>query len=217
MAIGVVETPGSPTGMLKRFPADVRNAMVASGAAATCVPVKFDTDDWEAGVFFQLAGAECKPDRRILSKADNPVQIGFEADLIEHANASVVMLRLEVCTVPDDPLIGEILLTIGEHATQFDTLKLLTHQPRLSWFFGDQHYWVIHSQQHALGAEQHRAFDEILRDALKHDALVRMSSHYDARSALAEVVSHYELRAGVVRTEYKTHRGSVPPSGTAAN
>ena len=202
---------------MKLFPEDVREAMVATGAAATCVPVKFDDGNWETAVFFQLAGAECKQDRRVLTTAEHPVKIGIEADLIEHNHGSVVMLRFEAYTVADDPLIGEVLLTIGEYTSQFETLKLLTHQPRLSWFFGDQQYWVIHSQQHALPVEQHLAFDEILRDALKHDALVRMSSHYDARSALAEVVSHYELRAGVLRSEYKTHAGGVPPSGNVAN
>ncbi len=194
---------------MNRFPEPVREAMSKSGSSVTCVPVRLDTDDWETAVYFQVSGPECKQDRRVLTKSDGPVPIGIEADLIEHESASVVLIRLEVHTLPDDPLAGEILFTVGESPVHFDTLKLLTHQPRLCWFFGDQHYWILHSQQHPLSLQQHQGFEAILNDAVRHDALVRMTSRYDANAALSTVVSNYELRAGISR--------QAPPASPGGN
>lgn len=187
-----------------RFPRSVRKAMAASGATATCVPVKLELDTWETAFFVQLSGPECKGDRRILSQRDRPLPIGVETELIEHQHAAVVMLRLEVHTDPDDPLAAEILMTPGEGPEQFDTLKLLAKQSRLCWFFGDQDYWTLHSQQHPLEAQQHASFDELLRDAARHDALIRCTGRYDAKAALAHVISHYELRAHTSRPHYSS-------------
>ncbi len=198
----------------QRFPEAVRQAMRTSGASATCIPVRLDGDTWEAALFIQAAGPECKRDRRVLGKATRPLRVGIEADLIENPNAAVIMLRLEVFTLPDDPLASEILLTPGAVTTHFETLKLLAAQPRLCWFFGDQDFNVIHSQQHELTDEQRAGFDDLLRDAIQHDSLIRLTARYDARAALAEVVEHYELREGVLRTEYQIvgHTGRGKPS-----
>jgi len=187
---------------MKRFPDAVRAAMQASGAAATCVAVQLDGEDWEAALFFQLAGAECKADRRALSKARGPLPVGMETDLIETDSGAVVLLRPAIYTQPDDPFTCEILLTPGDGGAHFEALKLLTRQPRLTWFLGDQTLWTLHSQQHPLDAEQHAGFDAILRDALGHDTMVRMSHRYDAQAALGEIVKHYELRAGTERSTF---------------
>ena len=197
---------------LSRFPGAVRDAMQSSGAAATCVAVQLDGDDWEAALFIQLAGAECKADRRAIKQAQGPLPVGMESDLIETDNGAVVVLRPEVHTQPGDPFVCEILLTPGDGGMHFETLKLLSRQPRLCWFFGDQSHWILHSQQHALEAAQHDDFDALSRDALKHDTMVRMSKRYDARAALAEIVKHYELRAGIGPGEYRST--SLPASRT---
>lgn len=181
--------------------------MQSNGAAATCVAVQLDGDEWEAALFFQLAGAECKADRRAIKQAQGTLPVGMESDLIETDSGAVVVLRPEVHTRPGDPFVCEILLTPGDGGAHFEALKLLCGQPRLCWFFGDQAHWIIHSQQHPLEAAQHTGFDAMLRDALKHDTMVRMSKRYDARAALGEIVKHYELRAG-------TRNGDVPPPGS---
>ena len=184
---------------MKRFPDAVRDAMQASGAAATCVPVQLDGEAWEAALFIQLAGAECKADRRAIKRSEGPLPVGMETDLIETEHAAVVVLRPEIHTQPDDPFTCEILLTPGDGGAHFEALKLLGGQPRLCWFFADQSHWLLHSQQHPLDYDQHTEFESLLRDALKHDAMIRMTRRYDAQAALAEVVKHYELRAGVER------------------
>jgi len=184
--------------------------MQAGGAAATCVAVQLDGQAWEAALFFQLAGAECKADRRALRNARGPLAVGMETDLIETPTGAVVILRPQIYTKPDDPFTCEILLTPGDGGLHFEALKLLSRQPRLSWFLGDQTHWILHSQQHPLDSAQHEGFDGLLRDALKHDTMVRMSNRYDAQAALAEIVKHYELRAG-------TGRGGYPPAGSPAS
>lgn len=191
---------------MKRFPDAVRAAMQAGGAAATCVPVQLDDTDWEAALFFQLAGAECKADRRALKNARGTLAVGMETDMIETDTGAVVLLRPSIYTQPDDPFTCEILLTPGDGGAHFEALRLLSRQPRLCWFLGDQTHWILHSQQHPLDADQHEGFGALVRDALKHDTMVRMSNRYDAQAALAEIVRHYELRAG-------TQRGEYPPTG----
>ncbi len=183
---------------MNTFPQAVRAAMLATGATVTCMPVRLDGGDWEAAVFFHLTGPESKRDRQLLAKAKRPLAVSVEADLLELQQASVVVLRFEVATIPENPLAGEVLLTPGDVRTHFDTLQLLCRQRRLCWFFGDGDFRVLHSQQNPVGEEQRASFDELLADCVRHDALIRASARYDAQAALAEVVGHYDLRHGTV-------------------
>ena len=182
---------------MKRFPRAVREAMRSGGAAATCVPVQLDGEGWQAALFLQLAGPECKADRRIISRARGPLPVGIEADVITAERASVVTLRAEVHTRAGDPMVSEILMTPGAGSSHFEALKLLTAQPRLCWFFGDEAFWLMHSQSHPLAPEQHSGFAEVLEAAVGHDAVVRLTGRYDAAAALSAVASQYELRAAV--------------------
>lgn len=195
---------------MKRFPESVREAMRTGGAAATCVPVQLDGEQWETAFFFHVAGPECKDDRRLMRKAGAPLQVGLETDLLETEHAAVVLLRPEVYTRANDPLTCEILLTPGEGGAHFEALKLLGAQRRMCWFFGDQAYWLVHSQQLPLDDEQRAEFSGLLRDALKHDTMVRLSGRYDSRAALGEIVRHYELRAGALRSEYEAATDKPP-------
>ena len=173
--------------------------MRQGGAAATCVPVRLDESGWQAALFLQLAGPECKADRRIVSRTEGPLPVGMEADLIKAEHASVVMLRAEVYTRADDPMVSEILMTPGMGDSHFEALKLLTAQPRLHWFFGDETYWLMHSQSHPLDSEQRSGFAELLDEAIGHDAVVRLTGRYDAGAALTSIASQYELRAAAER------------------
>lgn len=204
--------PCALTAKPARFPDAVCDAMRAVGAAATCVAVQLDGNDWEAALFIQLAGAECKADRRAIKLAEGPLPVGMETDLVATDSGAVVVLRPEIHTQPGNPFACEILLTPGDGGAHFEALKLLSRQSRLCWFFGDQTHWILHTQQHPLDADQHQGFDALLRDALKHDTMVRMSQRYDAQAALGEIVRHYELRAGTERSDYAP--GHSPSSRT---
>ena len=186
--------------------------MQSSGAAATCVPVQLDGKQWETAFFFHVAGPECKEDRRLMRKAGAPLRVGLETDVIETEFGAIVVFRPEVYTRENDPLACEILLAPGEGGTHFEALKLLGTQTRICWFFGDQAYWLVHSQQLPLDDEQRSGFDDLLRDALKHDTMVRMTGRYDSQAALGEIVRHYELRAGALRTEFASAATEKPPS-----
>ena len=193
----------------KLFPASVREAMTASGAAATCIPVELDGGAAETAFFVNVAGPESKADRRVIRKWRGPLSLGLDSDVIETAHGAVVVLRPEVHTGPFDPFVCEILVTPGEGGTHFEALDLLSRQPRLTWFFGDRGFEIIRTQQHPLDDEQRAEFAALLKEALRHDAMTRMTGRYDGRAALAEVASHYTLR---------TEARKVPPgAGKSVN
>ena len=179
---------------MKRFPSSVLAAMQSTGAMATCVAVSLDGGAWQAAFFMQLAGPESKLDRRAMSRG-GPFSMGLETDLIETASGAVVMLRPQLHTRDDDPLVMEILLTPGVGGMHHEVLGLLSQQAHLSWFYGDGAGWILHAQSLPLGDEHRDAFAELQRGALRHDTLVRLSATYDASEALSQVVRHYELRA----------------------
>ena len=168
--------------------------MQQSGAMTTCVPVEFSDGSCESTVFFELGGDECEFDRLILSKASSPLGINLEAELIEHARASVVMLRFEILTQPEDPLAGEVLIVPGLGDVQFDTLKFLGSQQYLKFYFSDDRYNVIHSQQLVLSDQERQGYAQILEEVISHDALIRLTGKYDAMAALSEIVDHYDVR-----------------------
>ena len=121
--------------------------MRSCGAMTTCVPIKLDQSDWQSAVFFELGSEECKQDLQFLTQSSRILPVSLEADMIETSTASVVMLRFEIIIDQKSPLAGEVLVTPGLGAVQFDTLKYLTQQQNLGFFFSDSEYNVIHSQQ----------------------------------------------------------------------
>ena len=92
----------------------------------------------------------------------------------------------------------------GGGGTHFEALDLLSRQPRLTWFFGDRGFEIIRTQQHPLDDEQREGFAALLKDALRHDAMTRMTGRYDGQAALAEVASHYTLRTEARRVPPRT-------------
>lgn len=176
---------------MQYFPPEIVRSMRSGGVMTTCLPVRLDDGQWESAVFFGLGGPECRDDRRILRQSRNPVPVALEADVIECGNAAVVMLRFEVATRPEDPLAGEVLLTPGLGDLQFRTLEHLVAQRYLRLFFADGSYRVIHTQQLRLGQRERDGYRAILDEAVKHDAMVRLTGRYDAAAAMREVTSHY--------------------------
>jgi len=178
--------------------------MHKSGAAATCVPVQFDSGVWEAALFLQVDGDESERDRRVLTATPDALPVVLETDFIEHPLAGIVLLRLEVSTIPEDPLVLEILLAPGSTKSHFESLQLLSRQPRLMWIFGDVEFRIIHRQQQPLSSEFHDHFSQLAKDVVAHDALIRCSNRYDANAAVKEIVSHYEPRnaTGTPQTPY---------------
>ncbi len=182
---------------MDKFPVAVVDMMSAGGSTVTCLPVQLDDtgeSGWQSAFFFRLGGRESVDDIRILKDAVEPFSVGLETDLIEHASATVVLLRLQVFTHQDDPLVGEVLLTPGGAETHYEVLGLLGEQDSLTWFFSDQHYHVIHQQRQPLSQPWRHEFLALRSEAFKRDAIIRLAGKYNAQAAFAEVVSHYALR-----------------------
>ena len=76
---------------MRTLPQGVREAMAASGATVTCLPVKLDADEWETAVFFDVTGPECAGDRRVLAEAGRQIALGFEGDLVETGKGWLVV------------------------------------------------------------------------------------------------------------------------------
>ncbi len=180
---------------VKEFPPQVKKIMREKEIAATCIPVQFDHEAWESAFFLYVAGPESKQDRKALKKNRITPAI-LVTELLAHANASVVLMRIEVQTVIDDPLVFEILLVPGEFNMHYECLKYLAKQRHIRYFFADSDYRVLQEQEQEIGDVQHEKFETLAREAFAHDSVLRMTGKYNAQSALSEVVSHYGLRSG---------------------
>lgn len=176
-----------------QFPAAVRQAMTTTGGCITCVPVQLDDGDWESAIFFALSGAGSATDLQKL-QARRTVPFALDTDVIKHDNGAVVVIRVEIMPDEDDPLVGEILLLPGGNTQHFETLELLTRQARLGIRVGDERYRTVLSQYAPLTEAEHREFKSLLDEAVKHDAVVRLTNRYDADSAFAAVTANYALR-----------------------
>ena len=179
------------------FPQRVVDMMKAGGSTVTCLPVKIESsekDEWQAALFFRLGGQESEADIELLRNQEAALAVGIETDLIEHENATVVMLRVQMFTQPDNPLVGEVLITPGGAETHYEILTLLGAQETLTWFLSDQDFQIIHQQRQPLNDEWREEFLALRDESFKRDAVIRLAGKYSAQTAFAEVVSHYSLR-----------------------
>ena len=196
---------------MDKFPQSVIDMMSAGGSTVTCLLVQLgeegesaavgdveastqNSDEWQSAIFFRLGGSESQRDIGLLRNAKSAYSVGIETDIIEHENASVVMLRVQAFTQQDDPLVGEILLTPGGAETHYEVLTLLSAQQELTWFFSDQKFQLIHQQKQPLTQEWRDEFLALRNEAFKRDSLIRLAGKYSAQTAFAEIVSHYGLR-----------------------
>ena len=188
---------------VKEFPHQVQKVMREKDIAATCIPVQFDDGSWESAFFFHVAGPESKQDRRCLKK-DKHTPALLTTELMTHSNASVVLIRFEVQTIVDDPLVFEILLVPGKFSLHYECLKFLAKQKRIRFFFADSDYRVLQEQEREIGAGQHEKFETLAREAFAHDSVLRMTGKYNAQAALTEVVTHYSPRIQDTGKQQKT-------------
>ena len=150
----------------KLFPASVREAMTASGAAATCIAVELDGGGPEAAFLHrpcrtrEQGGSQGRPQvaRAPLARTrqrrhrDRPRRGGGAA-----SGGAYRAVRY--------PFVCEILVTPGKGGAHFEVLDLLSRQPRLTWFFGDRGFEIIRTQQHPLENEQRAQFAALLKGA----------------------------------------------------
>lgn len=169
-----------------RFPDAVTVALHESGVTVTCLPVDFGDGSWQAAIYYVLP-----PDSHCLAAGEaisGPFSVSVDADLHEHAHGTVIELAIEIA-VPPDPLIGVMLFLTGHSSAQFDTLSLLANQSDIPLFIGDAYCHILWQQRIPLAVAHRQVLREILDEAVGRDALIRLSGHYDAERAFADVAA----------------------------
>ncbi len=177
----------------QRFPDDVMLALHNANITVTCTPVQIDHGEWQAAVFFVLAeDAACMHQGQLIGTG--PFTVAFDADLHEHDNATVIELGVEIATPPESQN-GTVLFLTGHSSQHFDVLKLLTQQDELPIFLGNAYCEVLSQQRVPLSDALKNGLNGLLDEAVRRDALIRMTGHYDPDAAFASVLSHCGMTA----------------------
>lgn len=167
-------------------------ALHDSGVTMTCLPVEFGDGHWQAALYYVLPpDAPCLADGKPLR---GPFGVGLDADLHDHASATVIELSVEIA-VPPEPLSGVILFLTGHSSAQFDTLSLLAEQADIPLFIGDPYCQILWQQRIPLEDAHRQVLREMLDEAVGRDALIRLSGHYDADRAFSDIAAR---RAAIV-------------------
>lgn len=189
---------------MSKFPDAVIRAMHNAATTVTCIPVAIDQnqtsvndgeDDpqghghWESAIFFVLPLSVTHSQVTSLFPATQLFPVAMEADLIEHENGTLIELAIEIdFGLPDKPA-GRIVFLTGHIPVHHEAVTLLGKQESIGLFIGDVHCNLLHQQRIPLAAGHRQAFNDMLKDALKRDALIKMSGKYDPDAVFGSVVS----------------------------
>ncbi len=162
-------------------------ALHAANVTVTITPVQIDHGEWQAALFFVLAeDAACLNKGQLIGRG--PFTVGFDADLHEHHNATVIELGVEIATPPESQN-GTVLFITGHSSNHFDGLKLMTEQDDLPLFIADAYCNVLSQQRVPLNQALKAGLRGLLDEAVRRDALIRMTGHYDPDAAFTAVLS----------------------------
>jgi len=162
--------------------------MHEAAVTATCVPVQIDRDRWCAGLFVvappEAACVRTGPDgaRRL---PGGPFAVQFEADLHEHEHGTVFELDVDIRT-PGQSLSASLLFLTGHASGHFQTLELLMAEPELSLFIGDEYCRLLWQQRVPLPATHRAGLRALLDEAVRRDAVIRMTGRYEPDEAFAD-------------------------------
>ena len=176
-----------------------------AATTVTCIPVSIDHDQsslnehegnglqdessWESAIFFVLPLSVTHSQVTSLFPASQLFPVAMEADLIEHENGTLIELAIEIdFGLPEKPA-GRIVFLTGHIPVHHEAVTLLGQQQSIGLFIGDVHCKLLHQQRIPLAAGHRQAFNDMLKDALKRDALIKMSGKYDPDKVFGSVVS----------------------------
>ena len=80
---------------------------------------------------------------------------------------------------------GRILFVTGHMPAHYEAVQLLAEQESIGLFIGDMHCTLLHQQRIPLAEPHRQVFREMLQEALRRDALLRMTTQYDPEAAFA--------------------------------
>jgi len=179
-----------PISSPKKFPDEVVVALHETQLTLSCIPVQIDDQHWQAALFYVLS-----PDAPSLGKGallGGPFAVGIEADTVEHDNATLIEIGIEI-SVPVEPLRGTLLFLTGHSTPHHEALKLLTTQQDLPLFLGDQHCNLLWQQRVPLSDAHREGFKELLDEAIARDAVIRMTGRYDPDAAFTDSLQSRRL------------------------
>jgi len=172
---------------IQRFPDDVVVALHNAQVTVTCTLVQIDHGEWQAALFFVLPEkAKCMQSGKLINAG--PFTVAFDADLHEHDNATVIELGVEIATPPESQN-GTLLFITGHSSHHFDVLKQLTQQSELTLFIGNEYCEVLAQQRVPLNQPLRSGLRGLLDEAVRRDALIRMTGHYDPDAAFTAVLN----------------------------
>ena len=168
-------------------------ALHHANITVTCTPVQIDHGAWQAALFFVLPeDAACLRDGRLIGSG--PFTVAFDADLHEHEKATVIELGIEIATPPQAQN-GTLLFVTGHSSHHYDVLKLITEQAELPLFIGNAFCEVLSQQRVPLNDALRNGLSHLLDEAVRRDALIRMTGHYDPDTAFSDVLTTRGINA----------------------
>jgi len=195
---------------MQKFPDPVIVAMHHAGTTVTCMPVQYDEAGvavapsttssssasnqggsvdagWESAIFFVLPLSVADRELKSLFPATGLFPVGLEADLIEHESGTLIELGIEIDLGLAEKPSGIVLFLTGHLPSHFEAVQLLSKQESIGLFIGDVHCNLLHQQRIPLADGHRSAFDSMLQDSIRRDALIRMTGHYDPEAVFDSV------------------------------
>ena len=198
---------------MSKFPDAAIRAMHHAGTTVTCMPVVIDASGqavaatletegtetrqntpesnqaWESAVFFVLPLSVTNKQLKKLFPSERLFPVQLEADLIEHDNGTLIELGLEIDLGLKEKPSGLVLFLTGHIPSHYEAVQLLAKQDSIGLFIGDVHCNLLHQQRIPLVDEHRAVFEDMLQEAVRRDAVIRMSGSYDPE-AVFDSVAH---------------------------
>lgn len=191
---------------MPKFPDAAIRAMHHAGTTVTCMPVVIDDSGltvadlssetvsaesagagWESAIFFVLPLSVTNKQLKKLFPSERLFPVALEADLIEHDNGTLIELGVEIDLGLKENPTGLLLFLTGHISSHYEAVQLLAKQESIGLFIGDVHCNLLHQQRIPLASAHRSVFDDMLQEALRRDALIRMSGSYDAEAVFDSV------------------------------
>jgi hypothetical protein len=86
-----------------------------------------------------------------------------------------------------------MLFITGHSPSHFESIKLLSEQPELSLFIGNEYCEVLYRQRIPLSDTLRKGFKQLLDEAVGRDAFIRMTGQYDPDLVFADTVASLQL------------------------
>ncbi len=183
---------------MQKFPDAVIRAMHHAGTTVTCMPVVIDSNGqalldsqdeavWESAIFFVLPLSVTNRQLKSLFPSQHLFPVSLEADLLEHESGTLIELGVEIDLGLKQNPSGLVLFLTGHIPSHYEAVQLLAKQQSIGLFIGDVHCNLLHQQRIPLLDAHRSVFESMLQEAVRRDALIRMTGSYDPEAVFDSV------------------------------